>query len=527
MPYFEEALKRYNEYGKKTQLSQIPQKRSFDEFLSGSGLSDTQFPAQQPEELKKSLFDKINSFATGAGKSLISTFSEMSSLGQRGLEKTGLTIGKPSEQTAAEQIIPEELRTPTEDERAGFATGEIAQLLFPVGTGGKLATKAPKLVQLLAKSAVGSGEFAGKTALMTGGDKEKVIEAAAVGAVAPLAMSAVGAGIKGVVKGAVGTAKTIASKLPSISTITKPATKVSSYISSRFPKLLGIATGESNDVIVNAMKNTAAADVGARGGDIALRNAITQAADKSIATRGSLITSYAKAKEKIFENVGPLKAVNSGWVNKSFRDLLGKNKISISPDGKLDFTISKAAANPGEAAKINAAWDAIRGWKDWSASGVDDLKHLIGGLTKFANEGGGTSKSPTLGSFYHTLDLMLKKNLPENVKNAYTELNDNFSKNIELWDEIVDAFNSGDPFTRLANALGKNKDTMRQLVGYYEEATGESILPIVAGRELAMEKTAAFGFLNPRSWIDLLWSPESQASFVIKAGEKMSKVIPK
>ena len=106
-------------------------------------------------------------------------------------------------------------------------------------------------------------------------------------------------------------------------------------------------------------------------------------------------------------------------------------------------------------------------------------------------------------------------------------LNKNFSSQIELYDDIVDAFNSGDPFTKLANALGKNKDTLRQTLEFYEKKSGKKVLPIVAGRELAMEKTAAFGFLNPRSWIDLLISPKTQAKGITKLGEKFPKLTTK
>ena len=86
---------------------------------------------------------------------------------------------------------------------------------------------------------------------------------------------------------------------------------------------------------------------------------------------------------------------------------------------------------------------------------------------------------------------------------------------------MVDAFNSGDPFTRIANSLGKNKDSVRGLLEWYEKQSGKPVLPVVAGRELAMEKTAAFGFLNPRSWIDFFISPKIQAKIVTKVGEKV------
>ncbi len=191
-------------------------------------------------------------------------------------------------------------------------------------------------------------------------------------------------------------------------------------------------------------------------------------------------------------------------------------------DGQLDFTTSKIVANPSEAGKIKAAYEAIKAWKDFSLSGTNELKQLIGDLRKFADEAGIPSKSPFLGSYYRKLDGAIKKALPKEARSKYEEINKVFSDNIELYDDMVQAFNSGDPFTKIAGALGKNRDTLRQTLDAYEKASGEKILPIVAGRELGMEKNAAFGLMNPRSWIDLLFSPQAQAKMITGIG-KMKK----
>ena len=102
-------------------------------------------------------------------------------------------------------------------------------------------------------------------------------------------------------------------------------------------------------------------------------------------------------------------------------------------------------------------------------------------------------------------------------------MNKKFTDTIDLMDDMVYAFNSGNPFTRVANIFSKNNDTMRQIVEFYEKRSRNKISPIVAGRELGMEKAAAFGFLNPRSWIDMLISPQAQAKVVTKVGEFMQK----
>ena len=58
----------------------------------------------------------------------------------------------------------------------------------------------------------------------------------------------------------------------------------------------------------------------------------------------------------------------------------------------------------------------------------------------------------------------------------------------------------------------------------YCQKSGQQITPIVAGRELAMERKAPFGFLNPRSWLDFFWSPEMQAKFVTRTGKIITPI---
>ena len=280
-------------------------------------------------------------------------------------------------------------------------------------------------------------------------------------------------------------------------------------------------SGENNDVITQAMKNPTAATLGAKQGNEALRNAIKEGSKKSIEIKTKFITDYAKAKTSVLGKYAST-AVDKNKIASSFNNLLKEYGVTVKK-GVLDFTKSKIIANAGEVGNIQKAFNALNKWGKLTNSTLDDYKQLVGELTKFAKEAGGSSKSPLLGRFYNELNTALKGNLPSNIASKYSVLNGNFSKYIETFDDIVDAFNSGDPFTRFANALGKNKDSLDQLLKFYEEQGGKKILPIVAGRELAMEKTAAFGFLNPRSWVDLLISPQKQAEIIIRAGGKIPK----
>jgi len=329
----------------------------------------------------------------------------------------------------------------------------------------------------------GSSQLAQEGKVTTGG----IAQGAAFGAVAPVAL----AGVK--------------------------------YVASRMPKLLSIFTGENKEAISQIIKNPKQADAALKNGDEALRSVIDKGSGSSVKIKDAFIEGHNEAFKLLAqENSGKL--VNSGNLADQWANLLKRQGIKMSKDGSLDFTISKIRAKPGEMSKIETAYDVMKNWDDWSLFGANKLKQIIGALTKFPSEAGGMSKSPLLGETYHILDTEIKNSLPSTARQAYTELNQKFSQNIGLYDELVDAFNSGDPFTRFANALGDNKDSLRQLLKFYEEKTGESILPVVAGRAASMEKQAAFGFLNPRSWVDFFLSPSAQMQIVSGLGKAQQAI---
>lgn len=294
------------------------------------------------------------------------------------------------------------------------------------------------------------------------------------------------------------------------------------YVSSRTPKLLSIFSGENMNTIANALKDTTKADIGIKGGDIALRNAVQEAGKNSIKIKNAFIKSYSDAKNKALGNYSSVLIPKSNVIG-DFYKILQSYGVKIK-NGILDFTTSDIKANPGEISKINSALESLRNWDKFTISSIDDFKHHIGKLTKFATEAGGSSKSPVLGTFYHRIDRIIKTKLPEDLKIKYTNLNKKFSESIKLMDDMVDAFNSGDPFTKLANALGNNKDSLRQIIEFYEKKSKDNILSVVAGRELGAERQAAFGFLNPRSWIDFFISPKVQGKIITTIGNKLKRI---
>jgi hypothetical protein len=294
--------------------------------------------------------------------------------------------------------------------------------------------------------------------------------------------------------------------------------KVGQYIASRLPKLLAIVTGEPVDAIQSALKNPKVADTAIKNGDIALRTAVQKAGNNSIKIRDAFNKGHQEAFSLLVGKNSNLK-IQPQIIKNTFSKILKEKEKGVKIiDGVLDFSVSKIKAQPGEVGKIKNVWEAICNWDDFSLSGVTNLKQLVGQLTGFVDEAGRSAKSPTLSAYYGQITEIIKKNLPKASRVAYEEMNKKYTQNIGLYDDMVKAFNSGDPFTRLAGSFGKNKDSLRQIIRFYEEKSGDSLMSVVGGRELALEKQAAFGFLNPRSWIDFFYSPQLQAKTITSVG---------
>lgn len=434
-------------------------------------------PQEKPQKTGSPLGDLATGFTKGILEESIGTAALLQKGGQKvlGAVDPTRTIKEVEEQTGFESLkgeklseIQELLKSDNTVEKAGKLTAFIASIFTPTGARGAVKKTVSPIVENLQK---------------TGREGAEAIDD---------------------VVGRAGT-----------------------YAEGRLPKLLGIFSGESDDVVKNALRNPKLADIGIEKGDDALRLAIKEGSENSIKIRSSFIEGHKQAKNQILGQFSK-KIVPKSDVKGAFDNLLRANKVEVLRDGSLDFTRSQIIANPGEVSKIKAAYEALNsptiGWEKFSIDELDEYKQLVGKLTRFATEAGVPSKSPFLGRLYNELNQAAVKNLPKELGDQYLTLNKKFSETIDLYDDVVDAFNSGDPFTRLANALGKNKDSLREVLDFYaKQEGGTDILPIVAGRELAMEKTAAFGFLNPRSWIDLLISPSTQAKIITRVGEKLTR----
>jgi len=164
----------------------------------------------QERELPGGFSKPLPQFAAGVGRSIIGTIAGASSLGERFLRGAtraalpkileraiGISKEQVGDKTAAEQLIPEELRTAGEDRfgKAGFISGEIGQFLAPTPAGKtgallegtKLAQKFPKAIKIVPKALKEAGFDFGLTATQQGDIDKASIEAGLISLAFPAA----------------------------------------------------------------------------------------------------------------------------------------------------------------------------------------------------------------------------------------------------------------------------------------------------------------------------------------------------
>jgi hypothetical protein len=290
------------------------------------------------------------------------------------------------------------------------------------------------------------------------------------------------------------------------------------YVVSRIPKLLGFVTGDSPEAIVSAFKNPEAANKAFQNGDKAMTDIVNQGAKKSIEIRDSFFKAYHTAFDKIAGAYGN-RTVSKETIFDKFTEILKSKGVTFGQNGLPDYSTSKIVANPGEIGKINQAIESMHNWEkngnEWSMKGVVRLKQLIGELTKFSGEGGKTSKSPALGELYHRIDEEIRKTLPTSAKKAYAELNENFSKNKDLFDDMVTTFNSGDPFKRLGQLYSKNNIALRNIINAFEEKSGLSVQGTVSGKMISDTKAT----IDPRTWLNILLPSQLKGKIITIPGQ--------
>lgn len=167
---------------------------SYDDFVDTAPQQPSQ-PERKPNVL--------SSLLSGAGKGLAKTIVNAGQLGQKLEKTTGLQAlyRKTGMPEAAISVKPnmDEFKTENTAEKIGYGVEQVAELLAPVskaGTAANATSKLAKVGQLAKKGLTEGAEFAGKTAVQTGGDAKSSAKAFLAG----VAMPFIGAGVKAVAK---------------------------------------------------------------------------------------------------------------------------------------------------------------------------------------------------------------------------------------------------------------------------------------------------------------------------------------
>lgn len=152
---------------------------------------------------------ELEEFGIGAGKGIISSLTGLSSLGEQAIKALGRLVtpkslearlGFQKGKSAAEEIVPEELRTPTSGaQRLGFGAEQFGEFFTPGGAiskgtkaikGAVEASKIGKVEKVAARLAGRAGleatTYGGVTAYQTGGDLEEIEKSAMLSALFPL-----------------------------------------------------------------------------------------------------------------------------------------------------------------------------------------------------------------------------------------------------------------------------------------------------------------------------------------------------
>lgn len=303
----------------------------------------------------------------------------------------------------------------------------------------------------------------------------------------------------------------------------KALKSIGGYMLSRIPKILAMVTGQNVDEVTSVLSNPKAADIGIREGDEALRRIVNEGSKESRSIFNNFLAGQKLGISKIAQKyTRPISSKEE--IMSIFEEAIGEEGITVGKGG-LQYPAEFLADPMNNARRISNVYRALLGKGDLDLIKLNSIKQMVGEAAGFV-ERSGKAKVPVLGRLYHDLDDIIKFRLPIDLSKRYGMLNEVFSANIKLYSDMVKAFNSTDPFTKLAGVFRENADKLRQMVTLYEEKTGKSILPQIAGRAISGEREAAFGLLNPREWIDIVWSPRGQALFVSGVGKVGAKLVP-
>lgn len=500
----------------------------------------------------------IGNFEVGAGKSIFSTIEGMSSLGEKGLKgatkallpkaaEKSFGVDKQLEETAAQKIIPEGLRTPTEDEKTGFQAGEVAQLFLPIGEETAAVTGITKIL----KEAKTLGAF-GKALL-----GRAAVEGASLGAKRAMQTGDIKEGIEG--------AKTGAEFSAGFGALGKVASKAKPIISDVTSSVLANMIGKSPEHIKQAFRNPTEVAKYMSEGIIPLevRNKAIEAV-KSIrkkagdAFSGGLSALQSKVPSNLLGkttketlDIAKAKKMVGAAVNDATEGLPGvlrKFRISVTKDGGLNFDkLNSSIVSSGEQNAIKKAYNTIVKQTNFTPQGVQDVAARIRALTKYL-EGGKDVTSAVVGAIEDAYHKAIVNSYPglEKIRSEYGATMKIVSGIEEVLNSVKNDVANPSATTsavkRLSSLFNEDNEAYLNAIKRLETETGEDFLSKLAATEFKNVVPGSFGSriaqagliagsaatMNP--WVLAvlpLFSPKAVGKITTGAGKAAKVIGPK
>ncbi len=454
----------------------------YDQFIEST-------PQQEPQPQGKG---GLAGFGLGALKGVGNTVSNISSFGQKALEKiTGIKSNTP---TAKEQF-GEQLTPKGTAEKIGFGAEQVAEFFIPAGAVGKagkaadiavqglnLGSKTTKALQLASKAGIGAAEAAGVTAIQ-GGGKTEVKNAAIFGGLFPIALKAIGV---------IGTAAKEVAKFTSssLSGVPKEAIEYALKNPQKVQSAIKQAVAEGGDTAaqriyknaVNALDELKdARRLNYQSGLAKLEKEATYTKKGQLYIRRALTDAEAKATKGYISGtvIGVPTNLTTSGIKKVATTTL--KEFDIKAKGRI-IDWSEAAIDNSHGKKLQELVDRVYDWTDTTPTGLNRLRKIIDGYKI-----GGIELSPSQKQVNAIIGAM-RTNLSEYVGTRVPQVAE-MNLKYKLESEVIDAvrkqlkIGSADPNTalrKLVNVFNPKSQVYRPVVEELGEKAGVDLMSDIA-----------------------------------------------
>lgn len=469
-------------------LEQLQKKQGLPTAENKSGIAEFMV---NPEPIASPIRDVLK----GAVKGIGSTLFGVGKLAGKASEKIGLGGMVPDVLKGEKPQILEPRGTA---QKIGFGTEQAAEFLIPVGNTLKVATKggmvlaegakilgagekatklATTLGKVLTESAISGTEFAGKTALQTGGNIEDTKTAGIVGLAIP----------------------------PTLKTAGSVINKIKNPLGESISSIIATMIGKSPEHIKIAFKNPiqVAEKMAQKKIPEEVRNEAVNALSKYRQDYGN---SFEKGLEAIkdlypFGKTGKILVGNEiNEITQGLPSIFRRFRVAVTDNGsKLNFDkLNSAIVKSGERNNMERVFDTIKNQDNFSVQGVQDVAARINALSKF-EEGGKTQSSAIISAIHDTYSKAIDKVYPELGK-----LRNQYKIDSEVYQGIDDVLKSvkkeiSNPtavtsaIKKLSNLFNEDNEAYLRAIQRLEQVSGIDLINSLVASEFKSIAPASFG----------------------------------